>query len=195
MAARLMLEQGMDFLPAKKKAAQQLGLQAHAALPTNQEIEQALLENQRLFGDAQARDELRELRIVALKVMDLLQEFRPRLVGDLVSGALTATSEIELHVFCDHTEQISFVMMDADVDYRLHERRLRWRSDDHVNVPAFSVVVDNVDVTVFAFDYNGERQSPLSPVDGRPMARKTLSEVSALLAEEPSDSVVDKFFG
>ena len=57
VAARLMQEQGLDFLAAKKKAAQSLGLGDRAKLPANREVEQALLENQRLFFDGDAKEE------------------------------------------------------------------------------------------------------------------------------------------
>ena len=49
-AARVMAEHGIhDFLAAKRKAAERLGVTENAALPKNTEIEAALAEYQRLF--------------------------------------------------------------------------------------------------------------------------------------------------
>src|SRR5215470_13191592 len=53
-AARLMAEHGIrDFLVAKRKAAERLGVtDGGALLPKNSEIEEALAAHQRLFGGA-----------------------------------------------------------------------------------------------------------------------------------------------
>ena len=49
-AARIMAEHGIeDYLFAKRKAAERLGVVEAAVLPKNVEIEQALVEYQRLF--------------------------------------------------------------------------------------------------------------------------------------------------
>jgi len=49
-AARIMAQHGIhDFLTAKRKAAERLGVQDASALPRNTEIEAALVEYQRLF--------------------------------------------------------------------------------------------------------------------------------------------------
>ena len=50
-AARIMAEHGIeDFLQAKRKAADRLGVNDVAVLPKNVEIEAALRAHQRLFG-------------------------------------------------------------------------------------------------------------------------------------------------
>jgi hypothetical protein len=55
-AARIMREQGVrDFLLAKRKAADRLGVTDRHALPANQEIADALAAQQRLFGGAAHR--------------------------------------------------------------------------------------------------------------------------------------------
>ena len=49
-AARIMAQHGIhDFLTAKRKAAERLGVTEASALPRNTEIEEALAEYQRLF--------------------------------------------------------------------------------------------------------------------------------------------------
>ena len=51
-AARVMAQQGIgDFLQAKRKAAAKLGVHDAAVLPKNTEIEAALRDYQRLFGE------------------------------------------------------------------------------------------------------------------------------------------------
>src|ERR1700722_13511054 len=80
-AARIMAEHGIeDFLQAKRKAADRLGVDDPSVLPKHVEIEGALRAHQRLFGRASHDHTLKEQRRIALDAMRLLEEFQPRLV-------------------------------------------------------------------------------------------------------------------
>lgn len=194
VAARLMQEQGLDYLAAKKKAAVKLGLGARAALPTNRQIEAALLEHQRLFFNGDTKAELARLRTAALEAMQLLAAFEPRLVGPVLSGAITSGAAVELHAFTDSTEHVAVTLIDERLDYRLVERRVRVRAEHYVLVPVYAFVLEDVDVDVYVFSLDGQRQSPLSPVDGKPMTRAPQQDVRKLLEQESSNSVLDNFF-
>src|SRR5487761_1902515 len=66
-AARIMADQGIDdFLHAKRKAADRLGVHGAAVLPRNVEIEAALRERQRLFGSTVHDHNLEAQRRVAI---------------------------------------------------------------------------------------------------------------------------------
>ena len=66
-AARIMAEHGIeDFLQAKRKAADRLGVNDVAVLPKNIEIEAALRAHQRLFGRDSHDHTLKEQRRIAL---------------------------------------------------------------------------------------------------------------------------------
>ena len=74
-----MAEHGIeDFLQAKRKAADRLGVHEVSVLPSNVEIEAALRAHQRLFGGDSHGHTLKEQRRIALDTMRLLQEFQPR---------------------------------------------------------------------------------------------------------------------
>ena len=90
-AARLMAEGGVrDFHQAKLKAAARLGIHDDASLPRNREIEQALREYQRIFlGDLQA-EALRQRREAAIRALEFLAGFEPRLVGPVLDGTADA---------------------------------------------------------------------------------------------------------
>jgi hypothetical protein len=75
-AARIMAEHGIeDFLQAKRKAADRLGVNDVAVLPKNIEIEAALRAHQRLFGRDTHDHSLKEQRRIALDTMRMLAEF------------------------------------------------------------------------------------------------------------------------
>jgi hypothetical protein len=182
-AARLMSEHGIgDFLQAKRKAAERLGVDDVAALPKNTEIEAALLERQRLFGGESHDLSLQEQRRIALQAMRLLGEFQPRLVGSVLTGTATSHSDINLHLFADASESVAIRLIEIGVPHEFYERRVRMDSERSLSFPALRFAANGrmVDATVFPVD--GIRQSPYSPVDGRPMRRADAREVAELVA-------------
>lgn len=183
-AARIMNEHGIeDYLLAKRKAAERLGVTDMASLPRNTEIEAALVEYQRLFAADTHSQTLAEQRRAALAAMRLLEEFEPRLVGPVLTGTATPHADIDLHVFADHAEAVAFKLMDRGIPHEVLERRVKMHADRAVAYPAvrFNAGDRTIDATVFPVD--GIRQAPFSPVDGRPMRRAAINELTALLDE------------
>jgi hypothetical protein len=181
-AARIMADQGIgDFGQAKRKAATRLGVDDVAALPKNIEIEAALRERQRLFGADSHEHRLREQRRTAFDAMRLLAEFQPRLVGPVLTGTATAHSEINLHLFADRSETVAIRLLEIGVPHEFYERRVKMDADRSPTFPALRFEADGrtIDATVFPID--GIRQSPYSPVDGKPMRRADIREVSELI--------------
>jgi len=182
-AARIMAEHGIeDFLQAKRKAADRLGVHDASVLPKNIEIEAALREHQRLFGGDSHDHTLKEQRCIALDIMQLLAEFQPRLVGSVLTGTATAYSDINLHLFADRSESVAIRLLDLDIPHEFYERRVKMDAERTVSYPAlrFDANGRTVDATIFPID--GIRQSPYSPVDGRPMKRADSREVAQLVA-------------
>lgn len=181
-AARIMSEHGIrDFLTAKRKAAERFGVADGAVLPRNTEIEDALAEYQRLFGGDRHAQTIAAQRSAALSAMQLLREFEPRLVGSVLSGTATEHNDIQLHLFAESAETITFRLMDLGIDHEVVERRVRFGADRVVAYPGVHFEVDDhiVDATVFPID--GIRQAPVSPVDGKPMRRVGAEELEVLM--------------
>lgn len=182
-AARLMAEHGIqDYLTAKRKAAERYGMFDAASLPKNKEIESALESHQRLFGGAQHENRLHEQRRGALDAMFLLGKFEPRLVGSVLAGTATEFAEIQLHVFSDSTEAVCMHLMDQDFDYEVVERRIRMSPSQQRSIPSIRFNIDKEIVEAVVFPRDGIRQSPVSPVDGRPMRRAERREVQELVS-------------
>jgi hypothetical protein len=187
-AARIMREQGVrDFLLAKRKAADRLGVVDRKALPANQEISEALAGQQRLFGGAAHSDNVRALREVALKAMGLLERFHPRLVGPVLSGTATQHTDVSLHVFAPTAEEVAFLLLERGIRYRTGDRRVRLSSGDHASYPSFEFAAGEVSIEAVVFPEHGLREAPISPVSGGPMPRARREEVEALLDAGASD--------
>jgi hypothetical protein len=181
-AARIMAEHGIgDFLQAKRKAADRLGVNDVAVLPKNVEIEAALRAHQRLFGRDSHDHTLKEQRRIALDTMRMLEQFQPRLVGSVLTGTATNYSDINLHLFADAAESVAMHLLEIGVPHEFYERRVKMDAERSINYPAlrFEANGRTVDATVFPID--GIRQSPYSPVDGKPMKRADAREVAELV--------------
>lgn len=186
-AARIMREQGVrDFLLAKRKAAERLGIVDRHALPANQEIADALAAQQRLFGGVAHHDNLRALRQTALKAMSLLRDFNPRLVGPVLAGTATPHSDVSLHVFAATPEEVAFLLIGRGIRYRTGDRRVRLAGGEHASYPSFEFDTGGVAVEATVFPEHGLREAPVCPVNGGPMRRARHDEVAALLA--PGDT-------
>ena len=186
-AARLMAEHGIqDFSLAKRKAAERLGVRStESALPSNAQIQERLVERQRIFEPDVHDRRIEKLRLVATNVMSVLDLFRPKLVGAVLDGTATVNSPIELHVFSDSPEAVAAALEERG--FRLHDsqRRYRFGREDTTEIPGFDLMVDDEELQVMVFPEKGPRHSPLSPIDGKPMRRASRSAVLALL--EPSE--------
>ena len=181
-AARIMREAGIrDYRLAKTKAAERLGVVNRQSLPSNSEIEAAVSEQQRLFGGDAYAGRLQDLRSAAVHVMQLLETFEPRLVGSVLTGAVTDHSEINLHVFADAPEAVVLELMHKGIRYREGERRVRFNGNRYENVPTLTFEVgEDIVVEAAIFGPSGLRQPPTCPVEGRPMKRARIAEVEAL---------------
>lgn len=181
-AARIMAQHGIhDFLTAKRKAAERLGVADASALPRNTEIEDALAEYQRLFDAGGHELNLAALRRAALRAMHWLAQFQPRLVGPVLSGTATEHADIQLHVFADRPEYVALKLLDRGVAHEVTERRVRLDAGRTKAYPGLRFAVDNRRIEATVFPLDGIRQAPVSPVDGRPMRRADEAEIQDLL--------------
>jgi hypothetical protein len=181
-AARIMAQHGIhDFLTAKRKAAERLGVADASALPRNTEIEQALVEYQRLFDPSGHESTLEAQRRAALQAMHWLSQFEPRLVGPVLTGSATEHADIQLHLFADTPEYVALQLIDHGIAHAITERRVRLDAERTKSFPGLRFEVDDCQVEATVFPLDGIRQAPVSPVDGRPMRRADAAEIQDLL--------------
>lgn len=183
-AARIICEQGIqDYRLAKMKAAERLGMREHGALPGNPEIEKAVSEHLALFGRESHSGLLNALRRAAVSAMELLSGFSPRLVGPVLHGTAGESSAVNLHVFTDTPEQLARALDEAGISYKPFERRLKSSRHSVASYAAFRFDHDDAMIEATVFPFDGIRQSPISPIDGKPMRRADVGAVHDLLEE------------
>jgi hypothetical protein len=117
-AARLIVEHGItDWSLAKRKAARQLMLPAEAALPSNDEVEQALADHHALYGGAKHAASLRAQRRAALAWMQRLERWGPLLVGGVAAGWASAHSDVRLELVADDPKAVEIELASSGVAY------------------------------------------------------------------------------
>lgn len=116
-AARLVVEEGLEYGPAKRRAVKQLGLKARTELPDNDLLEEAVREYISVFCADTQPQELQALRELALLWMQRLDAFRPHLTGAIWRGTATRLSDIHLNLYCDDCKSAEITLIDKGVDY------------------------------------------------------------------------------
>ena len=184
-AARLLAENGLrDFALAKRKAAEQLGIHHSHNLPDNKEVEAALREYQRLFQHDRQGQQLHSLRQAALQAMKLLTSFSPRLVGPVLSGTADQHCPVELHLFADTSEEVGIFLMQHKIPFEQAEQSVQYTRGKEEQRPLYRFFAGENAVELTVFTVNGLRQSPLSPIDGRPTQRASRENLKRLLEDE-----------
>ncbi len=123
-AARLVVEDGMEYGPAKRKAARSLGRQSvrPAELPSNEAVEDEVRDYLALFHADTQPAELAALREVAAQWMERLAEFRPHLTGAVWRGTATRLDNVHLQLYCDDSKAAEIALINAGVDYDVDSR-------------------------------------------------------------------------
>ena len=117
-AARLVVDEGMDYAQAKRKAARQLDVRLRASeLPSNEQVEDEVRYHLALFHADTQPAELRALRELALRWMQRLAGFRPHLAGAVWRGTATRLSAIHIDLYCDDPKAAEIALINLGVDY------------------------------------------------------------------------------
>ena len=123
-AARLVVEEGMEYGPAKRRAARVLGRSAarSSELPGNDAVEAEVRRYLALFCADTQPAELAALRAVALRWMERLAAFRPHLTGAVWRGTATRLNNVHLELFCDDSKAAELALIDRAIDSEVGSR-------------------------------------------------------------------------
>ena len=181
-AAKLIAVDGIDdYMIAKKKAAMKLGVSQNKYYPSNKEIEDALITYQQLFQQDHQPQALERLRQQALHAMKLFHRLNPYLVGPVLSGTAGEHSDVILHIFSDTPEELSFILMDADIPFEECEKSARFIGRDNQYFPAFQFFADDIRIIAVVFPERKKNPGPIDPIHGETITRADLAAVEKLL--------------
>lgn len=108
-ALLLYTEQRKEYKQAKKQATETLGARI---MPTNREVADELDKlAEEIEGDAK-RERLVQMRKEALKIMQALEKFKPRLIGSVWRGTANKNSDIDILLHHSGLDQIIHVLQE-----------------------------------------------------------------------------------
>lgn len=188
-AARMVVEEGLEYGPAKRRAVRQMGLPGRSALPGNDEVEDAVREYIALFCADTQPAELAALRSLALTWMERLEEFRPHLGGAVWHGTATRLSDIYIQLFCDDPKSAEIALIDHNVDYE--PRTVTGFHGEPVEALSLSSVSrelgEAVGVHLLVYDHDDLRGALKPDAKGR-SPRGDLTAVRRILQEKAHDA-------
>ena len=187
-AARLVVEEGMEYGPAKRRAARALGRASvrAAELPGNDLVEDEVRNYLAIFCAETQPAELTELRAIAAIWMERLADFRPHLTGAVWRGTATRLNNIHLELFCDDSKAAELALIDRRVDYDVGSRSgPRGELIDVLGVAHTSAVLgERVTVHLSVLDHDDLRGG-LKPDTGGRSQRGDLTALRKLIASAP----------
>jgi hypothetical protein len=180
-AARLVVEEGLEYGAAKRRAVKQLGAGVRA-LPDNEAVEDAVHEYIQIFCADTQPGELAALRRLALAWMERLAQFRPHLAGAVWHGTATRLSDIYLQLFCDDPKSAEIALIEHNVDYQA--RTVTGFTGEPVEALSLSSVSrelgESIGVHLMIYDHDDLRGALRPDAKGR-TPRGDLAAVRALV--------------
>lgn len=184
-AARLVVEEGLEYGPAKRHAVKQLGLPSRTPLPGNDEVEDEVREYIELFCADTQPTELLALRRLAAVWMERMAAFRPYLGGAVWHGTATRLSDIYIQLFCDDSKSAEIALIDHQVSYVPRTVvGFHGESVEALSVHAFSPELkEEVGVHLLVYDLDDVRGALRPDAKGR-TPRGDLTAVRRLLHDD-----------
>jgi hypothetical protein len=183
-AARMVVEEGLEYGPAKRRALRQLGLPARTALPDNDQVEESVREYIELFCADTQPAELEALRRLAVTWMERMAQFRPYLGGAVWHGTATRLSDIYLQLFCDDPKSAEIALIEHNVDYEA--RSVTGFNGDTVDALSLSSMSpelgEPIGVHLLVYDHDDVRGALRPDAKGR-TPRGDIAAVRALLGQ------------
>ncbi|MCK9214517.1 MAG: hypothetical protein WBI05_03140 [Rhodoferax sp.] len=183
-AARWVVEEGLEYGPAKRRAAKELGLSGRGSLPSNEVLEDAVMDYIAVFCADTQPHELQALRRLALDWMTRLSEFRPHLGGAVWHGTATRKSDIYLQLFCDDSKSAEIALIDQRVNYVARTvKGFHGEAVDALSVHAFCVELnEDIGVHLMIYDFDDLRGALKFDAKGR-SPRGDITAVQRLLSQ------------
>lgn len=184
-AARLMFDRReSEYYRAKMKAARQIckGRVKPADLPANAEIRDEVRKLSRMFdGDPEVEKRLREMRIAALHLMQELADFRPRLIGSVLTGHIRRGSDIDLHLFADNLGAVTGALDLRNIRYETQRKEIS--KNGEIRVYRHVHIEDTWPFELTVYPANKAHYVFKSSITGKAIERASIAELRSLLED------------
>ena len=185
VAAALIVEEGLEYGAAKRRAVKQMALAGRTELPDNDQIEDAVREYIAIFcGDTQPA-ELAALRALAVVWMERMAAFRPHLAGAVWHGTATRLSDVFIQLFCDDSKSAEIALIEHNVDYE--PRTITGFNGNAAEALSLSsqckALGESVGIHLVVYDHNDLRGAMRPDAKGR-KPRGDLAAVRQLLVND-----------
>ena len=194
-AARLMYSrEEAEYFRAKMKAARRVvkGDVKPRDLPSNSEIRDQVQALARMHEGDRRTENLREMRVAALRIMRILRSFRPRLIGSTMTGHVRQGSDIDIHVFADGIEAVAAALESEGIHGEIERKRVRKEGREQVFVHIHCR--DRFPFELTIYPSNLAHYVFKSSITGRAIERASIAQLEQLLACEyphmPLDEMV-----
>lgn len=181
-----------EYYRAKNKAARRIckGWVKPSDLPSNAEIRDEIQSLARLHEGEARRDNLLQMRLVALRIMRLLERFKPRLIGSTLTGHIRRGSDIDIHVFSDSIEAITSTLDEQMLFYDVERKRVQKDGEERIYTHVH--LRDNFPVELTIYGSSWFNHVFKSSITGKAIERASSAQLEQLMAEEyPELSVND----
>lgn len=116
-AARIVVEEGLEWGPAKQRAVRQLALPSRTALPDNDQL-RAVREYIELFLWRHPATRAAGAARAGAALDGPAAGVSPHLAGAVWRGTATRLSDIYLQLFCDDSKSAEIALINNQVNYR-----------------------------------------------------------------------------
>src|SRR5437868_4968816 len=184
-AARLMYQRvESEYYTAKRKAAKRLCRHNYKPedLPSNAEIRELIQTFARLHEGERRTVHLRAMRLEALKLMRLLRQFKPRLIGSVMTGHVRQGSDIDIHVFSDSATLVTGVL--ENEGYQFDVERKQVVKHDQARVFTHIHVHDRFNFELTVYPEDKAHYVFKSSITGKAIERASIRELEELIARE-----------
>ncbi|MFO7808396.1 hypothetical protein [Guyparkeria sp.] len=126
------------------------------------------------------REQLAMLRRAALEAMTFFAEFRPRLVGDVLTGTADDYSPIILQLFASTPERVIECLLGHDIPFEESETSYQYPDGRHERVSVFAFGAGDDHIVLEVFPEERLRDTPLV-AGGAKLRRASRRQVEALM--------------
>ncbi len=184
--------QESEYYQAKMKAARRIcqGWVKPADLPSNAEIREEIQSFARLHEGSSRTDGLQRMRLVALRIMKLLEAFRPKLIGSTLTGHIRSGSDIDIHVFSDSIEAVTNVLDEQLLFYDVERKCVRKNGEERVFTHIHLRDEFPVELTVYIASLH--RHVFKSSITGKAIERASIGQLEQILALEYPELSVER---